>query len=314
MAVWKLSIKPDAKPDYDPFELCMSQRIIGVGWSYLFEKHPIKTISDSYAAFEAEDDGNTGAVECLMETVKRGDFVWLHQAGFFYLCQVRSNRRLFGPMISADFRKYDLGHAREADWVTVSPSLVPGRVQRAVIAQRTIQRIKCSQSEEKTFAYIYDRLLQDANWLPNPDHSLIEEFFKNATAEKLEAILTSDDYEDMVAGYLQSQGWLLVKSTCFRSKPVFEFMMVRPGPEYAFAQVKAGSTRLIPEEYREYVKPHERIFLFSNYIEAANAPEGVTVIDRKTIFAWATKNSWALSPTLFTRIQIEIELERAHAA
>src|SRR5436305_14485106 len=102
MAVWKLSIKMSwiEEKSYDAFEQCRSNQLIGVGWSVLFDKHRITNLEESYAALKAEGD-NRNTVELLMEQVKTGDLVWLHHGGFYYLCRVKNDQRLFGPEICA---------------------------------------------------------------------------------------------------------------------------------------------------------------------------------------------------------------------
>jgi hypothetical protein len=130
-----------------------------------------------------------------------------------------------------------------------------------------------------------------------------------ASFEDLDSILTPDDYEDAVVGFLQSEGWSLVKSTCFRSKPLFECLMIRPGPRYARVQVKSGRVQLKPTDYARWVSSSESVFLLSTHPDPypGEPVEGVHTLACKDVLAWLAHNPWFLPPGLSLRFQVALD-------
>ena len=112
--------------------------------------------------------------------------------------------------------------------------------------------------------------------------------------------MSPDDFEDVVAAYLQDKGWILVKSTCFKSKPVFEFSMVNKKHEVGYVQVKSGKSPnpLPPSNYKKYISNNTLVFLFSTHPHPypGKAVNGVEPISHNDIFSWIKKNAWALPP------------------
>lgn len=305
MSTWKLSIKPAAEDGYKPFNFCRNKSIVGVGWSYVFEGRNIKTKEESYQALVEKEKWVPRPVERLLDEVKAGDFMWLHQDGGYFLCRIKDDLTILGPEINEEFQKYDLGHARNAEWVQVPELLVPGRVQRSTIVSRTIQWMDCSDQQENYFRHIHERLSKDPTWFPHIDEEQIGRFLSDAPFDQVSDFLTPDDYEDLVAAFLQSKGWTLVKSTYFRTKPVFEFLMLRPGPRYGHVQVKSGGVQLCPSDYAKWVKTNELVFLFSTHPDPYPGPaiDGVYPLDAREVVSWASVNTWVLSLGLKVQIQ-----------
>jgi len=218
----------------------------------------------------------------------------------YFLCRVRDEDAVLGPSITPDFLHHDFGHARNADWVTVSELLVPGRVQRSIIAQRTIQRIRCSELQESYFAYIHSELLKHPNsdFIPNVDENGLAEQIAAISPAGFGDILGPDDYEDLVAAFLQAQGWTLIRSTYFKAKPTFEFMVVRPGPEYGHVQVKCGNVQLRPSEYERFTSHNECVFLLSTHPDPYPGPsvDHHHGLNSAEVLQWARRNTWALLP------------------
>jgi hypothetical protein len=306
MSTWKLSIKPDAEGGFDPFTLCQKRSLVGVGWSYIFEGRNIVTKQDSYQALREKEGKVPRAIERLLDEVKVGDFIWLHQSGDYFLCKIKDDICVLGPQITDDFPKYDLGHARNAEWAKVPQLLVPGRVQRSTIVQRTIQGMDCSAPQEKYFAYIHTELSKAPEWFPTIDEKRVADRLISFSPEELRDLLTPDDYEDIVAAFLQSKGWTLIKSTYFRAKPEFEFLVVRSGPMYGHVQVKSGSVQLCPSNYAKWVNDKECIFLFSTHPTPypGSPVDGVHTLDANEVIGWAAENTWVLSLGLKLQLQL----------
>jgi hypothetical protein len=307
MSTWKLSIKPAAEAGFDPFDLCQKKSLVGVGWSYVFEGRNIVTKQDSYQALREKEGKVPRHVERLLDEVKVGDFIWLHQSGGYFLCKIKDDICVLGPQMTDDFAKYDLGHARNAEWVKVPELLVPGRVQRTTIVQRTIQRMDCSEMQEKSFEYLHCQLSKTPDWFPTIDEKKVADKLISCSSEELRDLLTPDDYEDIVAAFLQFKGWTLIKSTYFRTKPEFEFLVVRSGPMYGHVQVKSGGVQLCPLNYREWVNDKECVFLFSTHPTPypGSPVDGVHTLNANEVIEWAVKkNTWVLSPGLKLQLQL----------
>lgn len=286
---------------------------MGIGWSYVFKNHTILSLEDSYRALkelEEKERKMSGAVKTLMDEVKEGDLVWIHQAGDFFLCKVSDNEPVLGAAIDKEYQEYDLGHARNAKWVLVPEVLVSGHVQRCTIAPRTIQRIRCSEAEKESFNFMHSELARDPQWFPDMDETETGAMLRTTPYEELLELLSPDDHEDLVAAYLQFQGWTLVKSTCYRSKPKFEFRMVRAGPSFAHVQVKSGRVPLMPSEYRNCVSEGDRVFLYSTHEMPypGNPESGVETLSPRQVLQWAESNPWALPTGFKIRLQIKKEL------
>lgn len=307
MSVWKLSIKPDAETDFDPFALCRNKSLVGVGWSYIFDGRKISNKSESYQALRAQEGGTIPKpIERLLDEVKAGDFVWLHQSGGYYLCEITDNATVLGPQIDENYRQYDLGHARRALWVEVPELLVPGRVQRSTIVRRMIQKMDCSGRQEKYFGYLHSKISKNPRWFPAIEDKEIAKSLSSLSSQDLRDVLSPDDYEDIVAAYLQAKGWTLVKSTYFRTKPEFEFLVVRPGPLYAHVQVKSGDVPLAPADYIKWVNDNECVFLFSTHPTPYPGPpvKGVNCLEETEVIGWVAENTWALSLGIKVQLQL----------
>lgn len=314
MATWKLSIKPDNEKGFDPFKLCRNKSLLGVGWAGAYKEKQAKNIDEAKVLVKAEYDDWPYPIKYLLEDVKNGDHIWLHQNGTYYLCKA-TDEIVLGEDIDRDFMSYDLGHARKAKWIIVPEIYVSGSIQRGTIAQRMIQRITISEKEQEFHEILFNNLSTNPEWKPDIKVSILEDKISEMGILDLFALMSPDDVEDVVSAYLQNQGWVLIKSTCFRSKPVFEFTMQKKDHETCHVQVKSGHypDPLPPEKYSTYVTQEKTIYLFSTN---QNPYPGITVngvkpIMQNDIFTWIQKNIWALTTPLKQRLWIFLFKDRA---
>ncbi|OLQ74637.1 hypothetical protein BIT28_12405 [Photobacterium proteolyticum] len=307
MSTWKLTIKPDSKAGHDPFVLCKNKSLLGIGWSGAYENEQASCISEARRLVEKRYSKWPYAVRKLLEEVKEGDHVWLHQRGHYYLCRAHKDIVL-GTAIDQDFMSYDLGHARKADWVKVPEVFVSGAVQRGTIAQRMIQKIKITSEERKCHEVMFNKLFANPNWIPSIDMPRLRDQIVKMKMYELFAIMTPDEVEDVIATYLQSEGWYLIKSTCFRSKPVFEFTMFNKQSETCHVQVKSGRhpDPLPPMKYNEYVADKKLVCLFSTNRNAypGESVKGVNCLSHEEIYTWIIDNSWSLTEPLKQKLWI----------
>lgn len=309
MNTWKLSIKPKAQKNYNPFKFCMSAGLVGVGWSQAYADKPAANLEEAKQMVKAKYGKWFPALKILFERMQPNDHVWLHQGGHYYLCKVGSKFR-FGADVDDDFLALDLGHCRDAEWVRVPEKFVSGDIQRGTIAQRMTQAIKIPPEIFKCHQVLFDELKKDPLWEPNFSESSFESQLSNLSSEEILSITTPDDLEDIVAAYLQGAGWMLIKSTCFRSKSTFEFMMRNCKNETCLVQVKSGKkpNALKPEKYQEYVVKDQSVYLLSTHSNAypGKSVAGVETINPEELVIWLKANVWAMTDALKLRIWLVI--------
>lgn len=314
MEVWKLSIKPESNTEFSPFEICQKKNLIGIGWSRAFQKvHPqsdqeAESLVIQYPEWKLKV--LPGVVRAFAKELKDGDFVWIHQKGKYFLCRVNDSKLIYGRDIDDNFIDLDLGHARNADWIEITDDLVSGTVQRGVIARKTFQRINLDKLEQKYCEQLYVNLKSNAHWKPFIDFSKLSIAIANNPAEKILPILSPDDLEDIIAFYLQEKAWRLIKSTCFRSKPEFEFSMIDSGGNFARVQVKSSSNdQLRPIDYQKFTKDGSKVFLFSIAKDPypGEPVDRVIPISHTDIYNWIKANVRCLSLPIKTKLMLWAE-------
>lgn len=309
MKTWKLTIKPKSKSGYDAFEVCRDNSLIGVGWSEACKESHSTNLEDTKKFYKGKLPYQ---IKYLMEDVEAGDHVWIHQGGHYYLCKVENNEMIIGKDIHKDFKKLDLGHARRAKWIEVSDVLVSGVVQRGTIAQRMIQRIHLEKFEEDYNEILYSKISENKKWIPNISENVLKKLGSNLSEENFYTQITTDDAEDIVSAYLQSKDWILIKSTCFRSKPEFEFSMLNKKREYCSVQVKSGKypVSLKPICYKKYVSDNKFVYLFTTNDNPypGESVEHVITISKEKLYDWVKNNICLLTRPLLLRLCIAYDL------
>ena len=303
MNTWKLTIKPDSSKGYDSFDICQEKKLLGVGWSAAYTEKQASNIDEAKGLVKEKFGKWPSAIKYLLEEVKEGDHVWIHQKGKYYLCKAK-DEILFGKSIHEEFLSYDLGHARKAKWVNIPEIYVSGSIQRGTIAQRMIQKISISEEEQEYHEFIFNKLSDNPNWQPNIDEAELSRLISNIQTYVLFSLMSPDDFEDVISAYLQSQGWVLIKSTCFRSKPKFEFSMLKRANKVCHVQVKSGKypNRLRPSDYSH----KDIIYLFTTHENPypGEPINGVYTLTHNEVFDWVTKNVWSLTTPLKLRLWI----------
>ncbi len=309
MQSWKFTIRPDSETGFDAFQKCKDLGIVGVGWSHGYEQE--QPMDYSHAKELMRDHWKTDAIareiERLFFDIKPGDHLWMHRNGFYYLC-IAGTKHYFAREICEDFRKHDLGHAIEARWIKVPDELVIGSIQRGVIARRMIQRIYLSDVEVRLNIYLQQNLDNDPAWFPTIDKSSLADVIKRMTQDDLFRLMSPDDFEDVIAAQLQTEGWILLKSTCFRSKPKFEFSMINADERVGLVQVKSGNwpDRLAPSEYKQYLTGQNEVFLFTtnpNPYPGVCQPN-IKCFTKEEVAQWMRSNCCLLPPTLKIKIKL----------
>jgi len=313
MKSWKLSIKPDSMKGLNAYEKCKSKSILGLGWHNAYiNTHP-NTLSEAKAQVEHLWGKWPYQLKYLIDDMKKGDHVWIHQNGSYHLCKVEDDKIILGKDIDQQYREYDLGHARSAKWIEIPDLYVTGAVQRGTIARRAIQPIKLSEEETKFNEFIFQKLSIDKNWKHQIDDNQLEKSIRGLSKEALFSLMSPDDAEDIVSAYMQNNGWILIKSTCFRSKPKFEFSMLNKKGETAQIQVKSGKgcDPLPPQKYKGDASTNNLIYLFSTNSTPypGDRISNIHPIKHNDIHTWIVNNLWAITFPLKSRIWIHLNME-----
>ena len=204
MQTWKLSIKPDSSvPSSEVLAKCKEKSLLGVGWSHAYDEdcHPHdleeakKIVTNEWGAWPYQ-------LQYLLEDVKPGDHVWIHQEGKYYLCRVEDDKILYGRDIDPAFDQYDLGHARRAVWVEVPTKFVSGEIQRKTIAPKTIQRMHVSSQVLQMHERLFDELHENPEWDPAIDENGLKNLLSDISYVDLFSLMSPDDVEDVVSADL----------------------------------------------------------------------------------------------------------------
>ncbi len=309
MQTWKFSIKPDSDKDFDPFQKCKDLGLVGIGWSHGYEKQQPKDFEEAKVFINKQwGTPDIPQIKKLFYDIKPGDHLWMQKKGHYYLC-VAGAKKYLGREICKEFRRYDLGHAIDAKLLEVPDEFVCGSVQRGIIAQRMIQRINLSEAETRLNQYIETNLSASPSWFPNIDIDAVGRILDTIGEEGLFGLLSPDDVEDIVASKLQTEGWVLIKSTCFRSKPQFEFSMINNDGGTGLVQVKSGKgpSSLDPSEYSKYLCGGNKIYLFTTHPNPYQGElvENVHCLTKGEVVDWMKEHCKLLTQTVKLKLTLQ---------
>lgn len=311
MNTWKLSIKPDSQEGFDAFKKCKEKSLLGLGWHHAYLSQQPSDLLEAKKLVKGKWDKWPYQLKYLLEDMKAADHVWIHQNGEYFLCEVRDESILYGSAIDPDFSSYDLGHARNATWVNVPEEFVTGAIQRGTIARRMIQKIGITEREVNFNRLLFAKLSENPTWEPRINTEILAESLASIPPLQLFSLMSPDDVEDIVSAYLQDKGWVLIKSTCFRSKPFFEFSMLNKNGDHGYVQVKSGKNpdQLRPEKYEKHAGDKNSVFLFSTNQNPypGNDVSGVHAIAHTALCDWIISNPWAITLPLKTRLWIFLQ-------
>jgi hypothetical protein len=225
------------------------------------------------------DNSLEGVADIFGNQMQVGDFCWLYvtHTGEYWCCRIDGG---FEYRAGGNFDAYDLHLTRRCTWVKAGPAdAVPGVVRRAFAGQfGTISSIKTDAAAAVEAAEILFKLRQP---IPNAD---------------LFAVATPEDLEDVVALYLQEQGWRVLPSTAKVSMASYEFVLVHHETgRRAGVQVKSGKVgslnQAVAEDFDTFF-----VFMANPTAVVVGADSRLTRIGRDEIEAFA-RRCWALLPT-----------------
>ena len=339
MNVWKMTLKPEGKDKTKIFQFCKEESIVGIGWG--LDKTPRSTEEAFLMAKEKKEFLENDKIPRNIKTsftyfvrdMKAGDLVWLHDthskatSSSYYLCKLeRDNTSVDNDWLytfnnpNMLFKEMDIAFARKCTWKNIPEDLVPGIAKRILCTSNAVQRL--SNITEQTKKYMDYIFTTDFNYLSlqtsvNWDNLLINE-------QVIFDIMDPDEVEDILLIKLQIEGWILLKSSCYKSNPTFE-CIIRKKINSAktitgYVQVKTGTVQLDVNDYRgEYSENDNRVFLFSTaekpYLNSIPANSNISLILKKEIldFMMNSDNFEYLPKSLKYKLALLSNLKEASA-
>ena len=285
-SIWRLHIKPAG---VDPFEFCIKEKILGLGW-------PISTSSenesldwDSYYQLGKEEYGDRSwrsAVNAIRSRMKKNDLCWSRDSDAnYYLGRVLSDWKY---KATSKHRKADVVNIRDCDWKKIKPGSVPGPIVSAFIPRRTLQQIHHEKGYSK---FLWNKITGES--------------FYSIEEKSLDifGMLNSEETEDLLFLYLQEKGWYVVPHSRKGNTLKYEFSIVNPETgKQGETQVKTGTgTPLNAEKYDE----DRQVFLFQseeNY--RGKTPKNVVLVRRKELLSFLENSTKWLPEWLQNKMEM----------
>ena len=255
MNIWRIHIRTDAEAGIDPVQFCIDNKIVGVGWS--IDPAGETTISwDEYYAqaenkyYRNDDKGWWPALNAMYNRMSEDDLIWTRDtANNYYLGRIRSPWRYD---TSQECSQADMVNIRTCDWFKVgAEDNVPASIVNSFVPARAVQAMNSDNDVVRTFS------------ISKASQKWPDTYHHEALAGDIFDCLSPEECEDVLAIYLQiKRNYYLVPSTCKKSTPAYEFILVdRETGESAAAQVKSGQVALNIDEFVGI--DANKIFLFA---------------------------------------------------
>lgn len=326
--IWKITIDPRGdcrKANVDPLRWCLQRNIVGIGWAEAYShcRPACNTREEAYRILcEAEwSKGKVpSTIRTLFEEIRAGDIICLYKRPRYVVAIVRDEQARFGPEIGSEFLDHDIGHARNVDWVEIEPDLAPGFLQRFATIQGILARSGFRYRYDKAtcdaivavLLRLHEKKRADPTWRPLLDSTATAKVLRATPKQTIFSAMTPDDCEDVILCFLQDQGWRLLKSTSWRSKPDYECDLLKVpsgGNDSAVVghiQVKSGfNVSLNTEDYEDKIPSGEILFLFSSAASepyVGRCPARVECLDQDEVVEWMRANPALLSRPLRMRL------------
>jgi hypothetical protein len=229
-----------------------SEGLVGTGWG-LNRSQFAGTIPDrctdasryyERAVIVHRDEGFQRAFDVIANRMSIGDYCWSYvtHLGEYWCCRISGG---FEYREGGWFDTFDWHMTRSCEWARVGTTdAVPGVIRRA-------------------FAGPFGAVTQITNGADRAAHAaeLALGLRPPCRGTDLFAAAGPEDLEDLVALYLQAQGWSIYPSTAKVSTACYEFVMVNSQTgERAGIQVKSGNTTIGQLDVAEDL---DRFFVFS---------------------------------------------------
>ena len=292
MNLFRIHIRPRGGTDdmVATFQYCMDQRILGVGWRV--EGLPN---TDDWSVYENAAKHVHDSLQqprYIYENVQKGDLAWTRDPyGQYYLARVIGGWEYLATSKSLEM-DIDIANVFRCNFLPVDLDAVPGTVvSKFGFRGRSIQRI------HNPGALAYSQHV----WNKEADERVYEVNVDDFP--DIFSMLDSEETEDLVFLYLQSQGWYVVPNSRKGNTLRFEFMLAHSETgEKALTQVKTGDVRLNVDSY---AKAPQRIFLFqSNEYYDGQGTENVRCISRRSLSDFLRERRHVLPESFRAKLEL----------
>lgn len=261
-SVYRIHIRPkgEAEPNKS-FKYCLDNQVLGLGWqvdahsSISWEEY----INKAKEKYDKYGKNELSRVMYFYENLKENDLIWTRdKQGRYYIGRVKSG---WEYLLNQDAKDADIVNVVRCDLKRI-PSIdeVPGKVIASFRPPRTIQAIS-SNAVSIYSQYLWNKLRK-------------EEFysFSKYNLSNIFSFLDSEETEDVIFIYLQTQGWIVVPNSRKGDTMSYEFYLInKTTSEKAIVQVKTGHVTIEPQEW---TARSEKVFLFQ-----ANGKYGSSLYD-----------------------------------
>ncbi|KXG78400.1 hypothetical protein AN618_04660 [Fervidicola ferrireducens] len=244
--VWQVDVRPFLATEKDPAKFCFEKGIVAIGWSVPGKPLSKEEYWEMGKGIYAKDNQWVRAATPFLFQMKENDLVWLKDfEGFYYLGRIEGE---WHYRDEPEFLQVGLPNARKCKLFKVG-SDAPGSIEHGFRTGSIVQKINDFS------AHLFSRI--SYNRLSGEEFYTVEEDFLEKT--DVFGLLTNSELEDVVALFLQRDGYYVIPST-FNTEENYNFQMVHQSTgEKAFVRISSNGM-LDPNMFSDF--PH-KVFLFS---------------------------------------------------
>lgn len=278
--VWRLNLVTSG--DDSPREFCLERGLLGIGWR-LKESPPPNLDSKEFREWAKDHFPHENwtsyktAFRALASRMEIGDLCWARDTdGIYYLAEVTGD---WEYRDDAANRAVDIHHVRPCTWYEIGTAdQVPAGLIEAFRGQ-ALRRFAPNDPSALWLTRSIHARESGAPQPPTPDDPSVW------------GLMSADDMEDVVAAYLQHQGYTLIPSTAKRSTPGYEYSLMSPNGRISVVQVKKGQLKI--SEFEDY---DENVIVFARGGYRGTESDGVQSLERKKLEAFMDQNPDSLPP------------------
>lgn len=293
MSVYRIHIRPrGGSADMETiFQYCLKNQVLGVGWRIRDSNITSIRNWDEYHEKALKIFDNLNACKYIQRRVAKGDLVWTRDpAGQYYLARVKSGWEYWTSQEGID-QDIDIANVFRCDIREVERDSVPGKIIACFRPAQIIQEI----TDKKASAY------SKHLWNERSARQVYE--VSKSEYSDIFMLLDSEETEDVVFLYLQSEGWYVVPNSRKVDTMSFEYLLIhRSSYKRAWVQVKTGNSTLNRDDY-SYRK--HKVFLFqSNEYYKGTSTENVVCITRHELLNFMNDKKVLLPQSLQTKLDM----------
>lgn len=280
-SVWRLHTTQTGVKIEDRCRFCVDSGMAGVGWSV----GPSEDLEwGEYCTKARLVHDRFDSVVRLHDQVQIDDLFWTRDSkGQYWLGRVVGEWEYRHSPLHEDA---DIHNVRPCEWQCVGDlAQVPGKVRNSFIKGQALQRVN-DETVKRFSLDLYNRRTGCAHYeLPDLRMDLF-------------SLFGPDDCEDLVAVYLQQEGWLLYPGTCKIETPQYEFVLRHSRTmQLAAVQVKQGDQELVVNNYEDF---EGEVFLFQTkgrYVGQA-CKTTTTMLNPDEMKRFCVENAQLMSPII----------------